>query len=102
MKKVILLGALAVLSSASILAGLRHAFGNRDKGEREPLDPREAERQRIRKALGDVGSPLDLSEWPEHLRPRPDTPDRDTLRNSLPRSERPVWMDLREERDAGP
>ena len=58
--------------------------------------------ERIREALGDIVRPLDLSKWPEHLRPGPDTPDRDTLRNSLPRSARPVWMDLREERDASP
>lgn len=102
MKKALLITVIAALSTASFLAGLRNAFGHRDGRDREPQDQREAERQRIREALGDIVRPLDLSKWPEHLRPGPDTPDRDTLRNSLPRSARPVWMDLREERDASP
>jgi hypothetical protein len=102
MKKALLVAALAIVSTASILTGLRHAFGRRDRRD-EPADPCEAERARIREALGDLlAPPLDLSKWPEHLRPGPDTPDRDTLRNSLPKSDRPIWMDLREERDSGP
>ena len=100
MKKALLVATLAIASTASILAGLRHAFGHRDKRE-EPDDPREAERARISEALGDVVKPLALSEWPERLRGRSDLPDRDTLRNSLPPSEHPIWLDLREERDSG-
>ncbi len=93
---IIVLGA---LSTASLLAGLRHAL--RRERRVPDLDPREAERRRIREALGDLlAPPIDYSMWPEHLRPTPDMPDRDTLRRSLPRSARPAWMDIREDRDA--
>jgi hypothetical protein len=90
----------AVLSSASLLAGIRHALGKREQIEPE-LSPRELERRRIREAMGDLlAPPLDLSKWPEHLRPKPGMLDRDTLRRSMPRSDRPAWLDLREDRDA--
>jgi len=91
----------AVASTASILATIRHAL-RRDRGV-SPEELREAERRRIREGMGDLlAEPLDLSEWPPHLRPSPDLPDRDTLRNQMRRFDRPAWMDLREERDAGP
>jgi hypothetical protein len=100
MKKALLVAALAIASTASILAGLRHAFGHREKRD-EPADPREAERARIREAMGDLlAPPLDLSKWPEHLRPGPNTPDRDKLRERMKRFDRPIWMDIREDRDS--
>lgn len=89
------------LSTASLLAGLRQALGRRAPHQ-PPLSPREAERRRIREALGDMlAPPIDFNNWPEHLRPTADMPDRDTLRRSLPRSKRPAWHDIREDRDAG-
>ncbi|HYM16491.1 MAG TPA: hypothetical protein VEZ14_13120 [Dehalococcoidia bacterium] len=104
MKKQLLLvlaGALALLSTASLLAGLRHALHRREK--RVPVAPestREAERRRIREALGDMlAPPPDLSQWPEHLRPTPDMPDRDTLRRSMPRLNPPLSQTIRDERD---
>ena len=98
---VLALAAVGLLSMASIIAGLRHAL-RRERRETVPvLDPREAERRRIRAALGDlVGPPIDLNDWPEHLRPHPDLPDRDTLRNSITPLSRPIWQDIREDRDA--
>jgi hypothetical protein len=99
MKRVVLVAAIATLSTASILAGLRHALG-RDK--RPPEDEREAERRRIREHLGDIVKPLDLSDWPDRLRGREDLPDRDTLRSRVRPIDRPAWVDIREERDAGP
>ncbi len=96
---VALVGVGMLLSTASLLAGLRHALGRREHAEPD-LDPREAERRRIREALGDVVAPLDLSQWPEHLRGGADLPDRDTLRRSMPRTDRPAWHILREERDS--
>ena len=61
--KALLVAALAIVSMASILTGLRHAFGRRDRRD-EPADPREAERARIREALGELlAPPLDLSKW---------------------------------------
>jgi hypothetical protein len=90
----------AVVLSASRFAGIRHAFGKREHAPPE-LSARELERLRIREAMGDLlAPPLDLSKWPEHLRPKPGMPDRDTLRRALPRSNRPAWHDLREDRDA--
>lgn len=90
----------AVLSSASLLAGIRHALGKREQVEPE-LSPRELERRRMREAMGDLlAPPIDFNDWPEHLRPKPGMPDRDTLRRSLPRSDRPAWQDIREDRDA--
>lgn len=97
---VILAGLLALLSTASLLAGLRHALGRREKRE-TPESRREAERRRIREAMGDMLGTIDPEMWPEHLRPGPGLPDRDTLRRSLPRSARPAWVDIREDRDAG-
>ena len=97
---IIVVAAGAILSTASLLTAVRHAL-RREKPEPD-LDPREAERQRIREALGDAVGSINLSLWPEHMRPRPGLPDRDTLRRSLPRSERSAWLDLREDRDAGP
>lgn len=89
----------AVLSSASLLAGIRHALGKRELSEPE-LSPRELERRRMREALGDLlAPPLDLSKWPERLRPKPGMPDRDTLRRSMPRLEPPLSQTIREERD---
>ena len=88
----------AVLSTASLLAGLRHAL-RRERREPE-LDPREAERRRVREALGDMlAPPIDYNMLPEHLRPTPDTPDRDTLRRSLPRLDPPLSQTIRDERD---
>jgi len=96
----VLIGVAAALSTASLLAGLRHALGRREKAEL-PDDPLEAERKRIREALGDIlAPPIDFSLWPEHLRPRPDLPDRDTLRARIKPIERQAWQDIREDRDA--
>lgn len=96
----IVVAAALLLSSASLLAGIRHALGKREHREPE-LTPRELERKRIREAMGDLlAPPIDFNDWPEHLRPRADMPDRDTLRRSLPRSDRPAWQDIREDRDA--
>jgi hypothetical protein len=96
----IVLATIAVLvTTGSLLAGLRRTLGHRHKPEPE-LDPREAERRRIREALGDVVAPLDLREWPESLRPKPGLPDRDTLRDSMPVADRPAWHDLRDDRDS--
>jgi hypothetical protein len=90
----------AALSTASLLAGIRHALGKRESVKPQ-LTPREEERRRIREALGDMlAPPIDFNNWPEHLRPTADMPDRDTLRRSLPRSKRPAWHDIREDRDA--
>lgn len=89
----------AALSTASLLAGIRHALGKRETAEPE-LTPRELERRRIREAMGDLlAPPLDLSKWPEHLRPKPGMPDRDTLRRSMPRLDPPLSQTIREERD---
>jgi hypothetical protein len=100
---VALVGLAAMLSMASLLTAVRHALTRREKAPPEPdLDPREAERRRIREALGDMlAPPIDLNDWPERFRPRPGLPDRDTLRRSLPRSNRPAWHDIREERESG-
>jgi hypothetical protein len=92
-----LVGVVGLLATASLLAGLRHAL-RRDRPEAE-LDPREAERKRIREALGDVVRPMDLNDWPERMRPRPGLPDRDTLRAMVPKTDRPAWQILREDRD---
>ena len=98
----VMVGLATMVSTASLLTAMRHALARREKAEPErDLDPQEAERRRIREALGDAVGSLDLSLWPEHLRPRPGLPDRDTLRRSMPKSERSAWIDLREDRDAG-
>ncbi len=97
----IVASAALLLSTASLIAGLRHAL-RRERAPEPAVDEREAERQRIREALGDLlAPPIDFTDWPEHLRPRPDLPDADTLRRSLPYNERSAWHDIREERDAG-
>ncbi len=44
------------LSTVSLLAGIRRALGKRETVEPE-LPPREAERRRIREALGDMLAP---------------------------------------------
>ena len=80
---------LVALSTASLLAGLRHALGRREQPA-SAQDAQDSDRAKIQKVLGDVVRPLDLSVWPEHLRPRPGMPDRDTLRRSLSRSSRPA------------
>jgi hypothetical protein len=90
---------LALLFTASLLAGLRHALGRRAHPESE-LTPRELERKRIREAMGDLlAPPIDFNNWPEHLRPYPGMPDRDTLRRSITPIDRPAWVDIREDRD---
>jgi hypothetical protein len=100
MKRALLIAVIGLLSTASILAVIRQRLGHRDDA-RTPEQKREAERKRIREALGDIlAPPIDLNDWPEHLRPRPGLPDTDTIRKSMPRSERPAWHDLREDRDA--
>ena len=89
----------AALSTASLLAGIRHALGRREHAEPE-LTPRELERQRIREAMGDLlAAPIDFNNWPEHLRPTPDMPDRDALRDSMPKLDPPLSQTIREERD---
>jgi hypothetical protein len=87
------------LSTASLLAGIRHALGKREHRKPE-LTPRELERKRVRDAMGDLlAPPIDFNDWPEHLRPYPGMPDRDTLRRSLPRLDPPLSQTIREERD---
>jgi hypothetical protein len=89
----------AALSTASLLAGIRHALGKRETAEPE-LTPLEAERRRIREAMGDLlAPPIDFNNWPERLRPTPDMPDRDTLRKSMPKLDPPLSQTIREERD---
>ena len=89
----------AVLSTASLLAWIRRALGKRETVEPE-LPPREAERRRIREALGDMlAPPINFNNWPEHLRPTLDMPDRDTLRASMPKLDPPLSQTIREERD---
>jgi hypothetical protein len=89
----------AALSTASLLAGIRHALGKRETVQPE-LTPHEAELRRIREALGDMlAPPIDFSNWPEHLRPTPDMPDRDTLRGSMPKLSPPLSQTIREDRD---
>jgi len=89
----------AALSTASLLAGIRHALGKRETVEPD-LTPRESERRRIGEALGDMlAPPIDFNNWPEHLRPTPDMPDRDTLRRSMPKLDPPLSQTIREERD---
>ena len=97
-------GVLALLlATASLLAGLRHALRRERRHAPEtPESRREEERRRLRAAMGDMlAPPIDFGRWPENLRPRPDLPDRDKLRRSLPKSTRPAWMDIREDRDSG-
>ena len=89
----------ALLSTASILAGLRHRLARHDNPAPKPEpDPREAERLRIEKALGHLVVKFDPNLYAQFLK-NPNLPDRDTLRRSQPRSNRPAWWDLREERD---
>ena len=100
---VALVGLAAMLSTASLLTAVRHALARREKAPPEPdLDPQEAERRRIREALGDMlAPPIDLNDWPERFRPRPGLPDRDTLRARIKPIERQAWQDIREDRDSG-
>ena len=91
----------ALASTASLIAGLRHAL-RREHEPHTPLDEREQELKHIRDVMGDLlAPPVNYDNWPEHLRPTPDLPDADTLRRSLPYNERPIWHDLREQRDSG-
>lgn len=89
------------LSLLPILTSIRHVFGRREA--RRPLAGEQAgERARIRALMGDLlAPPIDVTLLPPHLRPGPDTPDRDTLRESLPPPRRPAWIDIREDRDSG-
>ena len=88
-----------LLSSASLLAGIRHALGKREQME-PGLAPREQERRRMREAMGDLlAPPIDFDNWPERLRPTVDMLDRDTLRASMPRLDPPLSQTISEERD---
>ncbi len=92
---------MALLASASLLAGIRHALGKREQMEPE-LTPRERERQRMSEAMGDLlAPPLDLSKWPEHLQPKPGMPDRDALRRSMPVLDPPLSQTIIDEREEG-
>ena len=101
MKRTYLLAAaalVAALSTASLLAGLRHALGRR---ERRPAAATGAsERERVRAALaGMLAPPIDFNNWPEHLRPTADMPDRDTVFRSMPRLDPPLSQTIRDELD---
>jgi hypothetical protein len=84
----------ALASTASLIAGLRHAL------RREHADNTLSDLQQIREELGARVGRIDPKDFPEYLRPRPDLPDADTLRRSLPYNDRPAWHDIREDRDA--
>ena len=95
---ILLLCAATVASTASLVAGLRHALSRHRRTDDAPV-VHDDERRRLRAALKDMIVDVDLDAWPAHLRPTADMPDRDTLRRSLPRSNRPAWIDIREDRD---
>lgn len=89
----------ALASTASLIAGLRHAL-RREHAAEPPLDDREAERQRIREIMGDLlAPPVNYDNWPEHLRPHPDLPDRDALRARMPVLDPPLSETVIEERN---
>jgi hypothetical protein len=90
-----LVAAAALLSTASILAGLRNRLARHDN---PAPSPRESDRERFEKALGDMVVKFDPEVYAQFLK-NPHLPDRDTLRRSQPRSNRPAWWDLRDERD---
>jgi len=86
-------------STASLLAGLRHAL-RREKRVEPQLTALEAERRRIREALGDMlAPPIDFSEWPEHLRPSAGVPtDWRAYMRSLPELHPPLSQTVMEDR----
>jgi hypothetical protein len=97
---VTLVAAAGLLCTASILAGLRHRLTRHDNPAPEPeQDPREGERLRIEKALGHMIVKFDPALYASNLERASRLPDRDTLRRSMPRSNRPAWWDLRDDRD---
>ena len=93
----VLVGLAALLSTASLLGVLRHALA-REKAEPE-VDPLEAERKRVRAAMGDALADLNVDHYPENLRPRPGLPDRDTVRGLMPVLDPPLSRTISEERD---
>ena len=95
-----LLAVAALLSTASILAGLRHKLGRHESASPDTeQDPQEAERLRIEAALGHMIVKFDPALYASNLERAKRLPDRDTLRRSMPKSNRPAWWDLREDRD---
>jgi hypothetical protein len=86
-----LLAAVAcLLSTLSILAGLRHALGRHERAAKTEIE-------RARETLGEDLAVIDLNDYPEHMRPRRGLPDAQALRRRMKRAERPAWIDLREE-----
>ena len=60
----------AALSTASLLAGLRHALERRERHAGQPTP----ERERVRRALRGMLTTIDPSLYPENLRPEAGLP----------------------------
>lgn len=83
-----------LLSTASLIAGLRHALRRE-----HPPDTR-TDIERIREELGPRVGRIDPNDFPEYLRRDDDPRDTDALRDSITPIDRPAWQDIREDRDA--
>ena len=84
-----LLAIVALASTASLLAGLRHALRGREKqfDEAGPM----SERERARAALSGMLTTIDPERYPENLRPQFGLPiDRRAYLASLPRLDPPL------------
>jgi hypothetical protein len=84
----------ALASTASLLAGLRHAL------RREHAPDARSDIERIRDALGPRVGKIDPNDFPEYLRRDDDPRDTDAIRASITPIDRPAWKDIREDRDA--
>ena len=87
------------LSTASLLAGLRHALERRER--RSTGGAGTSERERARTALAGMLTTIDPERYPAHLRPQAGLPaDRRAYLASLPRLDPPISQRVREDRDA--
>lgn len=94
-------GLIAALSTASLLAGLRHALARRERRP-APLDEGEAERTRIRAAMGGLLAPPVDSSWELEFGALPDGFDRQTFLASRPHLDPPLSQTISEDRDEAP
>ncbi len=69
------------------------------QGPRASKTPLQKEVARIKRLLGDIVGEVDYSHFPEHLRPRPDLPDTETLTDALGERLPPLSAQIIKERE---
>ena len=94
-----MVGLAAMLSTASLLTAVRHALARREKVEPTEEESRATEIAYLREVAGDALSSIDLRKYPPELQPRPDLPDRDAVRRTMPVLHPPLSQTVSDDRD---